>query len=117
MEGGPARACTSVPEERIGCWLRLGARSCLQLQETHGGCPLTTGDMKREPYDRLLDEERDDWFGAGLITAVFHPEPIDAPGRKSRNLVPFDPVAVLARQAGWARCCLKDAFNASPRSG
>lgn len=108
MEGGSARVVTWFPgdAERIGGELRLGVEPSLRLEENHGGCLMTTGDMRDEPYDLLLDEERNDWIGAGLVTAeraVLRPEPVDAPGRTRPYLVRFDPVAVLARQPGWVR--------------
>lgn len=106
MEGGTARVSTWVPgeAERVTGELRLGAHPSLQLEENHGGCLMTSGDMKDEPYDLLLDETRDDWVGAGLVTAertVLHPDLLDDPGRRRPYLVRFDPVAVLARQPGW----------------
>ena len=106
LEDGRADVVTWLPgeAERIGGELRLGEKPSLQLLENHGGCLMTTGDMRDAPYDLLLDERRDDWIGAGLVTAhraILHPSPTDAPGRRRPYLVRFDPVAVLARRPGW----------------
>lgn len=106
MEGESARVVTWFPgeAERIAGKLDLGAEPSLQLDENHGGCLMASGDMRDAPYDLLLDEQRANWIGAGLVTAeraILHPSPTDAPGRKRPYLVRFDPVAVLARRPGW----------------
>ncbi|RIY01428.1 hypothetical protein D3218_08725 [Aureimonas flava] len=106
LEGDSADVDTWVPGEvdRIGGELRLGAEPTLRLEENHGGCLMTTGDMRDAPYDLLLDEPRADWIGAGLVTAeraILRPSPSDAPGSRRPYLVRFDPVAVLARRPGW----------------
>ncbi len=106
LEGGEADVVTWFPgeAERIRGELRLGAEPNLQLEKNHGGCLMASGDMRDAPYDLLLDERRDDWIGAGLVTAgraILHPSPPAAPGRRRPYLVRFDPVAVLARRPGW----------------
>ncbi|WP_182422388.1 hypothetical protein [Aureimonas sp. ME7] len=106
VEGDRADVVTWFPgkAERIGGELHLGAEPSLRLAENHGGCLMTTGDMKGAPYDLLLDERREDWIGAGLVAAeraILHPSPTNAPGRSRPYLVRFDPVAVLAQRPGW----------------
>jgi hypothetical protein len=66
-----ARVTTWFPgePERIGGTLLLGKDAGLQLEENHGGCLMTSGDMKAAPYTLSLDEPREDWIGAGLVTA------------------------------------------------
>ncbi|KQT86863.1 hypothetical protein ASG48_17670 [Aurantimonas sp. Leaf443] len=106
LEGDRADVDTWLPGEveRIGGELRLDAVPSLRLAENHGGCLMTTGDMKDEPYDLLLDELRDDWIDAGLVIAertTLYPSPVDTPRRSRPYLVRFDPIAVLARRPGW----------------
>jgi hypothetical protein len=92
--------------ERIGGTLRLGKDADLKLEENHGGCLMTSGDMKAAPYTLSLDEPREDWIGAGLVTAkraVLRGK-LDEESRQTRPyLVEFDAIAILERRPGWVR--------------
>jgi hypothetical protein len=108
MDGNLARVTTWFPgePERIGGTLRLGTDAGLQLEENHGGCLMTSGDMKAAPYTLSLDEPREDWIGAGLVTAkrAVLRRKLDERSRQTRPyLVEFDAIAILERRPGWVR--------------
>ena len=108
LDGGTASVTTWFPNEaeRIRGTLRLGTGPSLQLEENHGGCLMTSGDMVDAPYGLFLDEPQANWIGTGLVTVertVLFPEPVETAGRKRPYLVEFDPVAVLERRPGWTR--------------
>ncbi len=90
--------------ERIRGKLQLGEQASLQLEDNHGGCLMTTGDMKNAPYELSFGERHTGWIGAGLVIAnraVLYSSPSSVPGRKRPYLVKYDPVAVLARRSRW----------------
>ncbi len=77
----------------------------LRLNSDQPGCGMATGDMTHE--DRVLhrDSPGTDWVGVGMVgakRAVLQATPAQGT-RQAPYLVRFDAVAVLQRQAGWAR--------------
>lgn len=108
LDHGQAKVTTWFPgePERIAGTLMLGRDSSLRLDENHGGCLMTTGDMKDAPYTLSLDEPRADWIGAGLVTAkraVLRSSPSARSPRTRPYLVKFDAIAVLEQRPGWVR--------------
>ena len=58
LQDGVAKITSWFPSEpdRIEGSLKLGDNPTLQLQENHGGCLMSSGDMVQEPYPLLLDQ-------------------------------------------------------------
>lgn len=108
LVGHQAKVVTWFPGERvrIAGTLRLGKDPSLQLDENHGGCLMTSGDMKDKPFTLDLDEPRVDWVGAGLVTAkraILRDEPDTRSRQKRPYLVEFDAIAVLEKRPGWVQ--------------
>jgi len=81
-----------------------GNQASLMLQENHGGCLNTSGDMVDQPFKADLAKPAKGWIGVALVTArraVLRPSP-GAAG-KVPYVVDGDAVGVLERRAGWLR--------------
>jgi hypothetical protein len=93
-------------EEPIpGNLLFEGGGVSLMLRDDHGGCPMTTGSMTREPYRSGLDRPGEDWLDVALVRAdraAFRSSP-GAPAPRTPYVVQGDPVAVLERRGPWVR--------------
>lgn len=80
-------------------------KALLRLQVDPPGCTMTVGGMTREDYSVQRQPGQTGWVGVGMVgarRAVLQ----GSPGPNSRHapyLVRFDAVAILRRQAGWAR--------------
>lgn len=107
LEDGRWRVETWYPGEAAiaGDLSFENGQASLTLRENHGGCPMTAGDMTRQPYRAGLDNRGAGWIGVALVTArraVFHPAP-GAPPPRSPYIVSGDPVVVLERRGEWVR--------------
>lgn len=108
LDHGQAKVATWLPgePERIPGTLILGTNPSLQVDENHGGCLMTTGDMKDASYGLSFDEPRVGWIGAGLVTAkraVLQAKPKPRSRKTRPYLVEFDAIAVLEQRPGWVR--------------
>lgn len=81
-----------------------GRNASLVVQENHGGCLNTSGDMVDQPFTATLDTPAKGWIGVGLVTAkraALRP----APGavNKAPYIIDGDTVGILERRPGWLR--------------
>jgi hypothetical protein len=81
-----------------------GTDVSLMMQENHGGCMMTSGDMVDQPFTTDLVTAGKGWTGVALVTsarAVLR----KAPGAvaKAPYIVDGDAVGILERRPGWLR--------------
>lgn len=106
LSGGRGIVRTWYPGEAPikGSLAFSGNQASLMVQENHGGCLNTSGDMVDQPFKADLDKPAKGWTGVALVTAkraVLRPSPGVA--GKAPYVVDGDAVGVLERRAGWLR--------------
>lgn len=106
LSNGRGQVRTWYPGEQPikGSLAFSGQEASLMLQENHGGCLNTSGDMVDRPFKADLGKPAKGWTGVALVTArraVLRPSPGAA--AKAPYVVDGDAVGVLERRAGWLR--------------